>query len=653
MFNSSRRLQFNLIRLPEAYCLEPPSDFRCFLQRMVTIPMDPISTTSMPGIFGIIGKGRRGSRKELDVLVECLRKQPFRKSGTHMDEPLNLHLGWVSHVGAYSYCTPVWNARRDVGLILIGAINSYRRSPETSLALEQSGGADDRALRLVDLYEHDGRQFFEGLNGCFCGVLLDLRERPKVILFNDRYGVGRVCYHESPDGFFFASEAKALLRVLPSCRSFDLKSLGELLACGAIMQNRTLFHGISLLPAGSAWEFTWDGKVSKTAYFSADRWESQLVLGEAEYQEKLKDTWSRILPRYFAGDQPLGLSLTGGVDSRMILAWAPPDAVTCYTFGGRYRDCRDVKLARAIAQTCALPHQVIALDSEFLNQFPLLAEQNACISDGNLDASGTVDLFVQRKAREIAPVRITGTNGGEILRRLVAFKPMPFCRELLNADMYLYLDRAREVYSCELRGHPLSFTAFKQVPWYMNSKFAVERSQIALRMPYFDNDLVALSYQAPPRLAESNEPALRLIEEGRPALRAFDTDRGLRTHPVPGFTWARHALQQFTFKAEYAYDYGMPQWLACVDNALRPLKLERMFLGRHKFHHFRVWYRDELAEYVKQILLDPRTLSRPYLDGNVLEQHINDHIRGTRNCTLEIHKLLTIEWAHRKLIELN
>ena len=75
---------------------------------------------------------------------------------------------------------------------------------------------------------------------------------------------------------------------------------------------------------------------------------------------------------------------------------------------------------------------------------------------------------------------------------------------------------------------------------------------------------------------------------------------------------------EFTFKAEYAYDYGMPQWLSRIDHFLSPLRLERLFLGRHKLLHFRVWYRDALADYVREILLDRRTLSRPYFEPKAL-----------------------------------
>jgi asparagine synthase (glutamine-hydrolysing) len=187
----------------------------------------------------------------------------------------------------------------------------------------------------------------------------------------------------------------------------------------------------------------------------------------------------------------------------------------------------------------------------------------------------------------------------------------------------------------------------------MASKFVVERSEMILRMPYFDNDLVSLVYQAPPEFNESNALSLRLIAEGNPALARIGTDRGVALSPIPGITRARNIFQEFTFKAEYAFDYGMPQWLAGIDHALAPLHLERLFLGRHKFHHFRLFYRDELSGYLQDTLLDSRARSRPYLNGATLERMVTAHIKGNRNYTLEIHKVLTTELIHRHLLEQN
>ena len=96
---------------------------------------------------------------------------------------------------------------------------------------------------------------------------------------------------------------------------------------------------------------------------------------------------------------------------------------------------------------------------------------------------------------------------------------------------------------------------------------------------------------------------------------------------------------------------GMPQWLARLDHAFSPLHFERLFLGRHKPFHFRVWYRDALAGYVQEILLDERSLSRPYIERKGMEALVWGHLKGNRNFTTELHKALTLELLQRIFIE--
>ena len=608
----------------------------------------------MPGIAGVISKRKQlGDRASVEAMVACMMHEKFYVSGTFSNEELSLTVGWVSHRGSFSDCAPVWNENNDVCLIFSG--DDFRDRSEID-QLRVRGHKFDAAdaSYLVHLYEETGPKFFETLNGGFSGVLVDLREK-KAILFNDRYGLGRISYFEGDEALYFASEAKALLKVLPKLRELDPDSLSEYFSCGSVLQNRTLFKGVSLLPGASVWTVAKLQPIRKEQYFRPNIWEKLPPLSELDYYEKLKETWIRVLPRYFRQNEQYGLSLTGGVDSRMILAWAPVQSgqFPCYTFGGAYRECNDVKLARQLAKISGQPHQIIRVDKEFLSGFPDLVEKTAYISDGNLDASGSIDLYVQTLARRIAPVRVTGTNGGEMLRRLVAFKPMQLRQDLFDGELADSISAADSRYVLERNCHKLSFTAFKQVPWYMNSKFVVERSQIVLRMPYFDNDLAVVSYQAPPEIAEAIEPALRLVAAGDPALGRVGTDRAFVLNSFPGIGKARHFLQEFTFKAEYAYDHGMPQWLAKLDHSVAPLHLERLFLGRHKFHHFRVFYRDELAGYVRQILLDPRTLGRPFIRKAALEELVGSHTSGYRNYTLEIHKLLTIELVQRQLVDLS
>lgn len=607
----------------------------------------------MPGITGIIAKQSfEQHRPLLDSMVEALLHERFYTSGKYTNEKVGLLVGWTCLKEEFCDCLPIWNETRDVCLLFSGEDFADPKAVERLKQRHAFSSGD--ASYLVHMYEEEGPAFLANLNGWFSGVLVDLRAG-SISLFNDRYGLGRIYYHETPDAFYFSSEAKSLLKVLPALRRVDLRGLGEAISCGCALQNRTVFSGVSLLPGASAWRFSHDKPVRKEQYFDRAQWEAQSPISSAEYYDKLSDTWRQILPRYFTGPRKIGMSLTGGLDGRMIMAYAPstPGSLPCYTFGGSYRECTDVRIARKVSRACGQPHSVIRVDGEFIGNFPTLAERAVYISDGAMDVTGSVELYVNRIAREIAPVRMTGNYGSEILRGNIAFKPHSLDEELLTPSFAQLVKEAATTYTEETRCHPVSFIAFKQVPWHHHSRLALEKSLLTVRAPYLDNNLAALMYRAERAAVLSKQPCFRVIAEGTAGLNRIGTDRGLAWPPVPVVTRMRNLYEEFTFRSEYAYDYGMPQDLARLDHLLAPLHLERLFLGRHKFFHFRVWYRDKLSDYIKDVILDSRTRNRPYLNGKRLEQIVQGHLRGNRNYTTEIHKVLTCEFIQRQLIERN
>jgi len=146
-----------------------------------------------------------------------------------------------------------------------------------------------------------------------------------------------------------------------------------------------------------------------------------------------------------------------------------------------------------------------------------------------------------------------------------------------------------------MRGHPLSFAVFKQGPWHHSGVLGLEETQLSLRSPFLDNELVRTVFRAPESATTTNDVCLRLIADGNPALSRIRTDRGVGGGAGRLSGAIARALLEFTFKAEYAYDLGMPQPVARIDRRLGFLHLERLFLGRHKVAHFRLWYRDALA----------------------------------------------------------
>ena len=603
----------------------------------------------MPGIVGLITQTPpERAKQELLRMVAAVQHESFYETGTLIQPGVGVYAGWTARKGSLDQRMPLYSNDGNAILLFSG---EHFSDHEEARGANGEDGAGKTPSYLAELCQQHPT-FPDCLNGRFQGLLID-RDRKKSTLFNDRFGAHRIYWYESEEAFYFAAEAKAILAVRPELRTPDLRSLGELIACGCVLENRTLFERILVLPPASAWSFQGTAVPLKRTYFDPAQWEGQEAVEPESYYKEFSEVFARILPRYFNGRQQVALSLTGGLDTRMIMAWRKPAPGTlpCYSFGGTFHDCEDVLVGRQIADTCRQPHQVIRVGEDFLADFSRWAERAVYLSDGCVGVNRASDLYLNAHAREIAPVRMTGNYGGEVLRRVRAFKPVVPPPDLFCSELLPHIRLASATYAQVVQGHPLSFALFRQVPWHHYGLLALEETQLSLRTPYLDNDLIRTIYRAPQSACADSDVCLRLIGDGDPALRQIRTDRGLGGNRNKLAAVILRNYLEFTFKAEYAYDYGMPQWMARVDHAMAALHLERWFLGRHKFAHYRVWYRDALARYVQDVLLDPRTLARPYFQRKTVEKVVRGHLKEGQNYTLELHALLTLDLVQRLLFE--
>src|ERR1700720_728293 len=266
----------------------------------------------MPGIVGLISRApREEAEHELHRMVKSVCHEDFYVATTFVDEVIGAYVGCVTRKGSFSSEMPLRNERGDVTLVFSG-----EEFPDagTASGLKEHGHQLELAgaSYLVHLYEED--KFFPvGLNGRFHGFVADWRNRTAT-LFNDRYGMHRLYYHESKEAFYFAAEAKAILAVRPELRNLDPQGLGEFLACGCTLESRTLFGGIRQLPGGSKWVFRKGSAPERGKYFDPRDWECQEPLDRESFYKEFRSNFSRNLPRYFEGPEQIGMSLTGGLD---------------------------------------------------------------------------------------------------------------------------------------------------------------------------------------------------------------------------------------------------------------------------------------------------------------------------------------------------
>lgn len=571
-------------------------------------------------------------------MIASMAHEPSYVAGSFSAPEIGVHVAWLTHPNSFAFRESGAHEGGALGVAFAGECFDVP--------------AECRGRYIVRNYMDRGEAFISSLNGLFSGVVVD-RRRGRSIIFNDRYSSERIYYHKNKDALYFASEIKALLRVLPELRKFDNEGVAQHLAYGCTMADKTLFHGVSRLPGATCWLWDRDGRDRRTPYFSTADFESLGPLSPRQFSTQFNETFTKVLPKYGDSDEPLGISLTGGLDTRMIMACLEPAASrqVCYTFAGSSDNLLDSRIAAKVAQRLGLGHHIIRIGKPFLDRFSEHLDSTVTVTDGNAGTLGAHEIYLNRQARNLAGIRLTGNFGSEVLRSASTFKPLGLDSSLFEPEWQRRIGD-QETRADPKRGiHPTTFSAFREVPWNLFGTLAACRSQVTFRTPYLDNELVALAYRTPDALRGSAAPALDLIRSRNPSLGAIPTDRG-RTLDEGGIKHvARRVSSELSFKLDYMHKEGLPSSLAHFSFVLSAL--DRIgLLGQHKFLAYRLWFQNELRTHVADVLNSSGTFGMPFWNRPFLERMLQAHVRGTRNFVQEIGTVLTFESIQRNLLSI-
>ena len=592
----------------------------------------------MPGLFGVIDRSAIGSAlRQHELLVVARRMAAAMAFESYVRDVVSCPTvgAVVGHVG---FATPVsWlpAAGREMPVVVTAGERAGFRQQSRPLA---AGPAATRDACSTEAIVRD-------VAGTCAGFVADPRTGDAV-LFNDRYGRERVFLHVDGPVTYFASEAKAILAVAPRTRAFDPAGLAELMACGCTIGARSLFRDVEVLAPGTIVTFSGAGVRRRRAGAAAEL-ERLEPVSERAFVEGFSASLRAAVTRAVSDSAPVAVSLTGGLDSRMIMASldAPLGSVPCYTFGSMYRTTGDVAVASAVARRCGQPHRVLELGPEFLARVRETHEQSVYISDGHLGLSGAAELDVNRQARQVAPTRMTGNWGGELMRGVRAFKFAPPRGAFLAPDFAADMAASAQAFA-QAPAHPISAALFDQIPSQGYGRYAVERSQVTMRSPFLDDDVVQWLYRAPASVRNADGGAASVIGR-RPELLSIPTDAGLLGSRPSAL---RRAWRKGLVKAEYMTSHGAPHWLAQLAASLPAPLLETRFLGVDKFQHFRFWTRRLLADFVRDVLVRNRDADLgAWFDTAKVDRMVDAHIAGRANYTAEIDHLLTVATVQKVL----
>lgn len=371
----------------------------------------------MCGIIAIYGKDP--SRRPLDdqeiaaalpgMLATLARRGP--------DEQTHRQLGpvWLGHtrlsiIDLHTGTQPVFNETRTVATILNGEIYNYRELRDHLRSRGHEFQTESDTEVIVHLYEEYGERLFEHLNGMFALVVYDI-DRDILIAGRDRMGEKPVLVFETPEHLIIASELKAILAWPGVTRTIDPEALGLYLNMMCVPEPLCIFKGIVKLQPAHYLKLA-GGRTSLHKYWDPRprvNWSMGAQDARIGFLELFQDAVSRRL----VSDVPLGVFLSGGIDSSAVTSFAAgASPVPVRTFAvGLAGDVDERPFARAVASHCGTAHTELFVRGDVGDAFPLVMDY---FDEPFADSSSLPTFMVARAAREHVTVALTGDGGDEL-----------------------------------------------------------------------------------------------------------------------------------------------------------------------------------------------------------------------------------------------
>ena len=279
----------------------------------------------MCGFVGFVDlRAERAADRQL--LVRMSDKLVHRgpdAAGFFVEDTVGLGFRRLSIIDLETGDQPIFNEDRSLVLICTGEIYNYRELRRELAARGHVFATRSDVEVLVHLYEDCGSELLTRINGQFAFVIYD-RRRQTLLLARDHFGVTPLYYADAGGIFVFASEVKALLEHPAVPRQVDLTGLDQVLCLPGVVSPRTLFKGIASLESGHR-IVVQDGRFAVAEYWDLDyplAGELSYDQPESRYVERLGAALTRSVEYRLQADVPIGLYLSGGLDSSLIAALA-------------------------------------------------------------------------------------------------------------------------------------------------------------------------------------------------------------------------------------------------------------------------------------------------------------------------------------------
>lgn len=387
----------------------------------------------MCGIAGILDPhlSREAIRAALRVMNQQIVHRGPDDEGSYAEAGVGIGMRRLSIIDLTGGQQPLANENGDIHVVCNGEIYNFRELRADLIRRGHRFRCHSDTEVIVHLYEEYGDNFLSHLRGMF-GLAIWDAARQRLLIARDRLGKKPLFYAYQNGRFYFASEMKSLLAVAPELAAPDYRSLGQFFQAAFIHQPQTIYQHIHRLPAAH-YAVVANGEVELHKYwelvFEAD--ESQ---SEDQWSEQLDAMLAESVRVRLESEVPLGVFLSGGLDSSAIVAYAHHAGLRplkTFTIGFDRPEWDESDDAQRVASHFGTEHHLLRIsESDLINSFDDTLQRIVGHCDEPFgDASALPTYHVSRLAKEHVTVILSGDGGDELFAGYSSYRGALFAQQ--------------------------------------------------------------------------------------------------------------------------------------------------------------------------------------------------------------------------------
>jgi len=622
---------------------------------------------------GIAGKVNLDAGVSASLVEQMCERQAHRgpdARGIHHGKGISLGIQRLRVIDLETGDQPVYNEDRSVVVVLNGEIYNFRELREDLVRKGHTFATDGDTEVIAHLYEEHGADLVSHLSGMFAFALWDERRR-RLLIARDRVGKKPLFYAEREGRLSFASELAALMADTSIPREVDAAAIDCYLAYGYIQAPRSIWGAVKKLPPAHLliWE---DGRSRIERYWRLDY--SRKVDGPLpELEEELRRRVGAAVRRRMIADVPLGALLSGGVDSGIVVAEmsaASAQPVKTFSIGFEQEEYNELPLARLTAERFGTDHEEFVVEPDAIEIVPKLVRH---YGEPFADSSAIPSFYLAELTRRHVTVALNGDGGDESFAGYLRYVANSMSSGLDHVPRPLRRGIAASAAALLRAGDARGVRSYGRR--FLTSMGEDGAGRYAAQVGIFSGP------ERDELLAEGVAPAARSATEEaiagpwRDASGSSRLDVLLETDVstyLPGDLLVKMDIASMAYSLEARsplLDPEVMEFAASVPPkhkarfAEKKRILRSAYRGRvpdevldGKKRGFGVplgaWFRGELRDFTREVLLDRRTRDRGLIREAPVRALLDQHDRGGADRSMQIWTLLMLELWHREFVDL-